>query len=85
MHVAREKTSEDDNTEFLKSVTEQNVLLQLQHLKTHPLVAAGIAAGRIRLHGWIYDIEHGEILAYDEKEDAFAPLAETLKADAAAA
>lgn len=85
VHVAREKTSEEDKTEFLKSVTEQNVLLQLQHLKTHPLVAAGVAAGRIRLHGWIYDIEHGEILAYNEDKDAFVALSETLKADAAAA
>ena len=66
-------------------MTEQNVLLQLQHLKTHPLVAAGVAAGRIRLHGWIYDIEHGEVLAYDAEKDAFVALSETLKSDAAAA
>ncbi|WP_417449360.1 carbonic anhydrase [Kordiimonas sp.] len=77
VHVAKEKTPNAEGTELLKSVTEQNVLLQLQHLKTHPLVAAGIAAGRIRLHGWVYDIEHGEVLAYDAAADAFLPLADT--------
>lgn len=62
--------------EELGHVTEQNVLLQLQHLKTHPSVAARAAAGELELHGWIYSIETGAVSAYDEVRDAFVPITE---------
>ena len=62
--------------EELHSVTEQNVLLQLQHLRTHPAVAARLASKDVELHGWIYSIETGEVSAYDEGRDAFVPITE---------
>lgn len=37
----------------LGAVAEQNVLLQLDHLRTHPAVAARVADGRLRLMGWL--------------------------------
>ena len=60
----------------LDAVIEQNVLLQLQHLRTHPSVAARLASKDIELHGWIYSIETGEVSAYDESRDAFIPISE---------
>jgi len=60
----------------LNAVTEQNVLLQLQHLKTHPVVASRISSGEIALHGWVYDIETGAVNCYDESQDAFVPIHE---------
>lgn len=60
--------SEDERMHML---IEQNVLLQLVHLKTHPVVAAAIAAGKVQLHGWVYDIRTGEVEAYDEAKDRF--------------
>ena len=48
-------------TTLLRALTEENVLLQLQHLRTHPGVAAGLATGKIRLHGWIYNIGDGRV------------------------
>ena len=55
----------------LQMLLEQNVLLQLQHLRTHPHVAAGLAGGRLQLHGWIYDILHGGMTAYDDEAGGF--------------
>jgi len=55
----------------LQMLLEQNVLLQLQHLRTHPHVAAGLAGGRLQLHAWIYDILHGGMTAYDDEVDRF--------------
>jgi len=55
---------------------EQNVKLQLQHLKTHPTVATRLAKRDLQLHGWVYDIASGEIHAYDEASDSFMPVAE---------
>ena len=62
--------------EELHAVTEQNVLLQLQHLRTHPSVAARLWNGEISLHGWVYEIETGDVNCYDEARDEFIPLEE---------
>jgi len=64
----------DDN--HLEHMTEENVLLQLQHLRTHPAVAAKLATGRIELHGWIYNIATGGVLCYDECTGGFKPINE---------
>lgn len=47
--------------DLLQELTEQNVLLQLQHLKTHPSVAAAMAAGELTLSGWVYEIGSGVV------------------------
>ncbi|MBA4043885.1 MAG: carbonic anhydrase, partial [Erythrobacter sp.] len=50
----------------MRMLLEQNVILQLQHLKTHPTVAVALAQGAVKLHGWVYDIKTGEVSAFDE-------------------
>ena len=55
----------------MKMLIEQNVLLQIQHLRTHPSVAAALARGDLELHGWVYDIRTGEVEAFDEAEGRF--------------
>ena len=60
--------SDEDKMNLL---IEQNVLLQLQHLRTHPSVAAAIALGEVELHGWVYNIKSGGVTAYDESENEF--------------
>ena len=62
------------NDEHLEEVTKENVVQQIQHIRTHPAVAAKLVAGRIKLHGWVYNIETGEILSYDEDSREFAPI-----------
>jgi carbonic anhydrase len=53
---------------------EQNVILQLEHLKTHPSVADRLAAGAVQLHGWVYDIRTGDMRAYDTSRGEFIPV-----------
>jgi carbonic anhydrase len=69
-----ESLNKDDH---LDSVTEENVVQQMQHLRTHPAVAAKIATGHVTLHGWVYNIETAEVHAYDEKTGEFKPVADT--------
>ncbi|HTH53307.1 MAG TPA: carbonic anhydrase [Edaphobacter sp.] len=45
----------------LKRLTEENVLLQVQHLRTHPSVAGAAAREELTLSGWVYDIGTGHI------------------------
>lgn len=60
----------------LLELTEENVVLQLKHLETHPAVYAKLATNSILLHGWVYDIEHGEIHCYEANTGKFVPVSE---------
>jgi carbonic anhydrase len=50
---------------------QENVLLQMRHLETHPSVAAKLALGEVKIHGWVYDIENGDVTCYESSENAF--------------
>jgi len=63
-----------DPEERLARTIEQNVIVQLNHLKTHPIVAAAIKSKQVNLHGWVYSIETGAISTYCEAEDRFVDL-----------
>lgn len=54
---ARNETPKD----HLRRLTEENVLMQLAHLKTHPSVAAAVTREELTISGWVYDIGTGEI------------------------
>jgi carbonic anhydrase len=58
----------------VEALVEQNVLVQLQHLRTHPSVAARLANGSLTLHGWVYDIEKGQVYAPEGDQGASVPL-----------
>ncbi|OUR74508.1 carbonic anhydrase [Methylophaga sp. 41_12_T18] len=62
--------------EHLLEVTQENILLQLKHLETHPSVAAKLATNNIELHGWIYDIASGGVSCYHDQQQAFLPIDE---------
>lgn len=55
----------------LQELTERNVVVQLEHLKTYPAVAKALKAGKLQIAGWVYDIEHGKVLEYREETDRF--------------
>jgi carbonic anhydrase len=61
---------------MVAALVRQNVALQLQHLRTHPSVAAALANGRIGLHGWVFDIGAGRIDALDERSGRLLALEE---------
>lgn len=62
--------------EQLLELTQENVILQLKHLETHPSVAAKLATNSVLLHGWVYDIELGQIYCYESDTRRFAPVDE---------
>ena len=60
----------------LHAAVEQNVLAQLDNLRTHPSVAAALAEGRLNLHGWVYTFETGEVHHFDAAQHQFVSLAD---------
>jgi len=74
--VIREKYAGLSDDALLNVTIQENVLMQLENLRTHPAVAAGVATGRLKLHGWVYKIESGEVFAYDPQAEQFLCLTE---------
>lgn len=72
--VVAENCNCSDDKEALAVLTEENVVAQLNHLCTHPSVAAKLARGQLFIHGWVYDIETSQIKAYDAELGSFLPL-----------
>jgi carbonic anhydrase len=57
-----------------KVLVEENVLSQIENLRTHPTVAAGLATGALKLHAWVYKMETGEVFSYDPESGQYLPL-----------
>jgi carbonic anhydrase len=62
------------DTEKVMELARQNVLAQVDNLRTHPSVAASIVKRGLQIHGWMYQIEFGEIHAWSPSLHKFVPL-----------
>jgi carbonic anhydrase len=67
-----------DGVDLLNAAIKENVLVQLDNLRTYPKVAAQLAKGSLTMHGWIYEIGEGRILAYDPQVSHFVPISSRL-------
>jgi carbonic anhydrase len=45
----------------MKLIVEENVRLQLEHLEEYPFVQRAMRSGKLKIHGWVYDMDTGEI------------------------
>lgn len=63
-----------DGDPGVHAAVQRNVRVQLERLRTYPSVRARLADGRLRLHGWFYEVNTGLVLAHDPGLDAFLPL-----------
>lgn len=62
-----------DHDKRLARTVEENVLVQLENMRTHPSVAVAIDHGDLKLHGWVYKFETGEVFGYDTDKNVFLP------------
>jgi carbonic anhydrase len=66
-----DKYGELSSEERLDATIQENVLMQLENLRTHPAVSEAVDNGRLRLHGWVFSISTGDMLAYNASTGAF--------------
>lgn len=75
--LARVKAiSGDDSLKQLSLMTQENVLMQIKHLATHPSVASKMASGELDVHGWVYDIPNGQVSCFDPIKQKFVSIDE---------
>jgi carbonic anhydrase len=63
--------SEDD---ALSAAIKANVLVQIDHLRTYPAIAAAEPTGSLTLHGCFYRFETGEVTVFDTATGKFTPI-----------
>lgn len=52
-------------------LSQLNVLVQLEHLASYPIVTERVAAGTLRLNAWWFDIVSGNMFAYEQMTRSF--------------
>ena len=74
--IMRDNYGHLEGDRLLTATVEENVLVQLENLRTLPAVGSRLVRGDLHLHGWVYKIETGEVFAYDVENAQFVKLAE---------
>lgn len=81
--IVRENYAGLEGEALLTATVEENVLVQLENLRTHPAIAARLARGDLNLHAWVYKLETGEVFAWDPDEQQYLPIGNRINATAA--
>ena len=72
--IVTENYRESNGEALLEIAVQEHVLVQIENIQTHPSVAVKLQRGELTLHGWVYHLETGEILAYSGDDRRFEPL-----------
>lgn len=57
-----------------RAIEQRAILASLDNLRTFSWIRERVEQGRLTLHGWYFDMEHGELLGYDTASGRFETL-----------
>ena len=60
--------------ERLEITSEENVLVQMENLRTYPVVMKAAQEGRLHVHAWFFEIGTGTVFAYSPEREQFEPI-----------
>lgn len=78
--LLREKYSHLTEEERLVAATEENVLVQLENLRSYTFVSERLEAGRLKLAGWVFKIATAQVFGYDPILQQFVAFARAAEA-----
>jgi carbonic anhydrase len=65
----------DASNEFKQRACERaGIRASLTNLMTFPFIRQRVEQGELKLYGWYYDLENGELMQYDPEKDRFYDL-----------
>ncbi|MCG2585939.1 carbonic anhydrase [Massilia sp. TS11] len=64
------KSEDDQHT----ACEQASILHSLDNLMTYPWLREKVEAGKLKLHGWYFDLEAGALMAYSARQQCFLPL-----------
>lgn len=71
--LIKESYSTLEGEQLLDITIAENVLTQIENLRTYPVIHSKLHQGKLHLHAWVYHIETGEVLEYDPVRHGFVP------------
>jgi carbonic anhydrase len=78
--LLKENYSHLEGEDLIEMAVAENVLTQLENLRTYPVIHSRMHQGKLNLYGWIYQIETADVLAYNPISDEFEPIHSDLPA-----
>lgn len=69
--IVREKYSELDMEQRLVAAVQENVLVQIENLRTYDFVRARLDEGSLKVGGWVFKIATGSVFEYDPSSEQF--------------
>lgn len=60
--------------EQIHACEQAAILVSLRNLMTFPWIAQRVVAGSLKLHGWFFDIERGQLLSFNQLSGQFEAL-----------
>ncbi|MGW1157938.1 carbonic anhydrase [Streptomyces sp. NPDC002513] len=73
-HAAPEPRATGADDPAVADAVRNHVLAQLLRLRSYPCVEQRLAAGRLRLHGWYYEVHTGAVHEHRTATDTFEAL-----------
>lgn len=67
----RKGVSLDSSLNEHNQLSQLNVLLQIEHIKSYPTVQKRMGEGKLAVHGWWFDIAKADVYAYDDELKRF--------------
>jgi carbonic anhydrase len=62
--IVKENYQDYEGEELLNAAIEENVMTQIENLRTYPVVHAKLYKGLLNIHAWVYKIETGGVFVY---------------------
>ena len=59
----------------LRACEQEAILISLDNLLTFPWILERVVQKKLTLHGWYFDLEHGELLHYNPDSNRFEAFA----------
>jgi carbonic anhydrase len=64
----------------LHAIIAAHLQFQLDNLMSYDIVRKGVEEGRVGIHGWLYEMETGEIIVYDRQKGEWRNLLDQVEA-----
>jgi carbonic anhydrase len=62
--IIKENYQDYQGEELLNAAIEENVLTQIENLRTYPVIHAKLYSGQLNIYAWVYKIETGGVYVY---------------------
>ena len=66
------KLHDEDKTQKLAEIAEKmNIIEQMEHLMTYPFISRNVYLNKLKIYGWYYRIDTGEVFNYNKDNGKF--------------